>query len=62
MDQSADRQQQIEVDVSTDSPAPLTAFFAIGIFVNLVLITAFALWAIRQWKRSDRRGPPNSED
>ncbi len=34
----------------------LTIFFAIGLVINLVLMTLFGLWAIRQWRKSDKRG------
>ncbi len=30
----------------------LTAFFAVGIVVNIVMITAYFVWAYRQWDRS----------
>lgn len=50
-------QQQIEVENPPGAAEPLTIFFAIGIVINLVLITAFVLWAIRQWKKTDSRDP-----
>ena len=50
-------QQQIEAETPPGATEPLTIFFAVGIVVNLVLITAFVLWAIRQWKKTDRREP-----
>ena len=29
-------------------------FFAIGLVVNLVLITAYFVWARKQWKKPDK--------
>ncbi|GEM_PF-6713682 len=29
----------------------LSAFFAVGIVINLILFAAFLVWAISQWKR-----------
>lgn len=39
-------------------PAPatpekeLSGFFAIGIVINLALLAAFFVWAVKQWKRT----------
>ena len=45
--------------VQTAQPAPahheddgILAFFAIGIVINLVMITAYVIWAFRQWKKN----------
>ena len=44
--------------VQTTQPAPahdgadgILAFFAVGIVINLVMITAYFIWAFRQWKK-----------
>jgi len=44
------------VTPSVDSGAPINegapiGFFAIGIGVNLALIVAYVIWALRQWKK-----------
>ena len=57
MNESADARQQTEVETPSASAGPSTMFFAIGILINLALLTAFLLWAIRQWKRGGKRGP-----
>lgn len=43
--------------VSTGHEAPV-GFFAIGLVVNLVLITAYFVWARKQWKKPGRRDEP----
>jgi hypothetical protein len=48
-------EQQVAVETPPASSGPSTTFFAIGIAINLVLLAAFALWAIRQWKKSGKR-------
>lgn len=30
---------------------PTFAFFAVGMVINIVLITAYFIWAFRQWKK-----------
>lgn len=37
----------------------LTVFFAIGLVINIILMTLFGIWAIRQWRKSDKRGQAN---
>ena len=44
--------------VQTTQPAPVhnggdatMGFFAVGIVINLVMITAYFIWAFRQWKK-----------
>ena len=32
----------------------LAGFFAIGMVVNLVLITAYFIWAYKQWGKKDK--------
>jgi len=33
---------------------PMIGFFAIGIVVNIVMITAFFIWARKQWKKTSK--------
>lgn len=50
--------------VHSEQPAPvieveqkdLTAFFAVGLVINIVMITAFFIWAYKQWNKSGRSG------
>jgi len=44
--------------VQTTQPAPVhnekdatMGFFAVGMVINLVMITAYFIWAFRQWKK-----------
>lgn len=59
MNQSESNQQQIAAETPTGSAEPLTMFFAVGMLINLALIAAFVLWAVRQWKKS---GKPDSRN
>ncbi len=34
----------------------LAIFFAIGLVINIVLMTLFGIWAVRQWRKSDNEG------
>ena len=46
--------------VHSEQPAPviemeredLTAFFAVGIVINIVMITAYFIWAYKQWRKT----------
>jgi len=54
--QSSYVEQAEVVPVTPEHEAPI-GFFIIGIVVNLVLITAYFVWAYKQWKKpgkSDR--------
>lgn len=31
-------------------------FFVVGGVINIVMITAYFIWAFRAWKRADKRG------
>jgi len=33
-------------------------FFAVGIVINVVLISAYFIWARKQWKKPERRDDP----
>mgnify|MGYP001812137981 CR=1 FL=1 len=49
--------------VHSEQPAPvveierddLTAFFAVGVVVNIVMITAYFFWAFKQWGKTGER-------
>lgn len=34
----------------------LTVFFAIGLVINIILMSFFGIWAVRQWRKSSNRG------
>jgi len=44
----------VDSNPTINEGAPI-GFFAIGIGVNLVLIVAYFIWAMRQWKKPGAR-------
>jgi len=46
--------EQTEADPVTPQHEPSMGFFTIGIVINVVLITAYFIWAYKQWKKPDR--------
>jgi len=46
--------------VHSEQPAPaiemergdLTAFFSVGIVINIVMVTAYFIWAYKQWRKT----------
>jgi len=40
--------------LAADSGGPSIGFFAIGIVINVLLITAYFIWALRQRNKPDR--------
>jgi len=44
----------IVADATVNEGAPI-GFFAVGLAVNLILIAAFFVWAMGQWKKSGKR-------
>ena len=48
---------QAVVQAPAGHEAPI-GFFAIGLVINLVLIAAYLIWAIKQWKKSGVRDKP----
>ena len=51
------------IAVHSEQPAPaieagredLTTFFAVGVVINLVMITAYFIWAYKQWNKTGTR-------
>ena len=51
------------IAVHSEQPAPaieagredLTTFFAVGVVINLVMITAYFIWAYKQWNMTGTR-------
>jgi hypothetical protein len=42
---------QPAADSSPEQGHPMIGFFGIGVAINLALITAYFIWAYKQWKR-----------
>ena len=40
---------------SNDDRKDLTVFFSIGVIVDILLVTAFLIWAVRQWSKTKNR-------
>ena len=38
-----------------ESNDPMTGFFTIGLAINIILITAYFIWAYRQWGKSNKK-------
>ena len=43
--------EQPVADSPPEQKDPLIVFFGIGIVINLVMITAYFIWAYKQWKK-----------
>lgn len=48
----ATNRQDYEANQNKDK---LTVFFTIGLVINIILMSLFAMWAVRQWRKSDKR-------
>ncbi|MCP3670385.1 MAG: hypothetical protein GY814_08110 [Gammaproteobacteria bacterium] len=42
--------------VASQNKDKLTVFFAIGLVINITMMSLFGVWAVRQWRKSDKRG------
>jgi len=47
--------EQPAADSRLEQDDSMIGFFGIGIVINVVMITAYFIWAYKQWKKSDRR-------
>jgi cytochrome bd-type quinol oxidase subunit 2 len=47
--------EQPTVDSGLEQNHPMLGFFGIGVVINLVMITAYFIWAYKQWKKTDRQ-------
>ena len=36
----------------TGSNGPTPGFFAVGILINIIIVTVYIVWACRHWKKS----------
>jgi hypothetical protein len=43
-----------------DGREDLTVFFSIGVIVDVLLVTAFLIWAVRQWRKTGKQEPNNN--
>ena len=50
---SINQQVQLVSDVQHEKE-DLSVFFGIGMIVNIVMITSFFIWAVKQWKKNDK--------
>ena len=47
--------EQSEPEAVQEPDTSLVGFFAIGLVINLLLITAYFIWAYKQWNKSGRK-------
>lgn len=50
---SMNQQVQSVPEINHDKE-DLSVFFGIGMIVNIVMITSFFIWAVKQWKKNDK--------
>jgi len=47
--------EQPAADSELEQNDSMIGFFGIGVVINVVMITAYFIWAYKQWKKSDKR-------
>jgi len=47
--------EQPAADSGHEQNDSMIVFFGIGIVINVVMITAYFIWAYKQWKKSDKQ-------
>jgi heme/copper-type cytochrome/quinol oxidase subunit 2 len=47
--------EQPAADRGLEQNDSMIVFFGIGMVINVVMITAYFIWAYKQWKKSDKR-------
>ena len=47
--------EQPAADSGSEQNDSMIVFFGIGIVINVVMITAYFIWAYKQWKKSDKQ-------
>ena len=47
--------EQPAVDSRPEQNDSMIGFFGIGVVINVVMITAYFIWAYKQWKKSDKQ-------
>ena len=53
--------EQPTFDSGLSQTDPLIVFFGIGIVINVVMITAYFIWAYKQWKKTDKQNKGKSD-
>jgi hypothetical protein len=47
--------EQPEPIQAAEQKDSMTGFFAVGLIINIVMITAFFIWAYKQWGKTGKR-------
>jgi len=47
--------EQAEPAPGVEQHGPSIGFFAVGAVINIVMLTAFLIWAYKQWGKSGKR-------
>ena len=47
--------EQPEPVAETEQKDSMTGFFAVGLVINIVMITAFFIWAYKQWGKTGKQ-------
>jgi heme/copper-type cytochrome/quinol oxidase subunit 2 len=47
--------EQPASDSGPEQNDSMIVFFGIGMVINVVMITAYFIWAYKQWKKSDKQ-------
>jgi hypothetical protein len=47
--------EQPAVDSKLEQNDSMIGFFGIGVVINVVMITAYFIWAYKQWKKSEKQ-------
>jgi heme/copper-type cytochrome/quinol oxidase subunit 2 len=47
--------EQPAADSKLEQNDSMIGFFGIGVVINVVMITAYFIWAYKQWKKNDRQ-------
>ena len=55
IDTSADSKQASNPKEILHGDRELGAFFIIGLIINLIMMTTFAVWAIGQWRQNNKK-------
>jgi len=40
---------------------PLIVFFGIGVVISVIMITAYFIWAYKQWKKADKQNESKTD-
>jgi len=48
-------QIQVQTIVDAGSDSLVTGFFAIGMVINILLVTAYLIWACKHWGKKEKQ-------